>query len=63
MKNTNHDIEITSQDLDSILLWKVFWKLIQLETPFIFFAKLIILSACFSIFLLVIFLVDGLPGN
>lgn len=63
MKNTNHDIEITSQDLDSIFLWKVFWKLIQLETPVIFFAKLFILSISFSILLLVIFLIGELPGD
>jgi hypothetical protein len=63
MNNRNHDIEITSQDLDSILLWKVFWKLIQLETPFIFFAKLIILSTLFGILLLFICLVGELPGD
>ncbi len=63
MKITNRDIEITPQDLDSIFLWKVFWKLIQRETPFIFFAKLFILSISFSILLLFIFLIGEVPGD
>jgi hypothetical protein len=63
MKTTNRDIEITARDLDSLLLWKAFWKLIQLETPFIFFAKLFILSFAFGILMLVIFLVGELPGE
>lgn len=62
MKNAPRDFEISRQDFDSFFLWKVFWKLIKRENPFLFFLKVFLLGAAFVAFVLFIILVGELAG-
>lgn len=52
MKNARKNIEITREDFDSLFLWKVFWKLVKAETPFVFCVKVLIVGAAFIVLLL-----------
>ncbi|HQU83381.1 MAG TPA: hypothetical protein PKY59_09665 [Pyrinomonadaceae bacterium] len=52
MKNARKNNEITSEDFDSLFLWKVFWKLAKAETPLIFCLKVLLIGAAFIVLLL-----------
>jgi len=47
MKNALKNNEITREDFDSLFLWKVFWKLIRVETPLVFCLKVFLLGIGF----------------
>lgn len=63
MKKNRQIQEITSEDFDSLLMWRVFWKLIRQETPLVFCLKVISVAVFFVIFLLFICLIDTFSGN
>ena len=58
MKNNPRNLEIRSEDFDSIFLWKVFWKLICQESPLVFFLKVFLVGAGASVMLLFILLLE-----
>lgn len=57
MKNNRQPREITREDLDSLLLWKAFWKLLRQEIPFFFLLKVILIAAFFMLFVFLIALI------
>lgn len=61
-KRRSEKQEITSEDFDSLFLWKVFWKLMRNESPAVFFLKILACAACFFALLFFIFLIDDLLG-
>jgi len=63
MKNNCQNQEIKSEDFDSLFMWKVFWKLIRQETPFVFFLKVVSIAAFFMILILSIVLIGSFSGN
>jgi hypothetical protein len=63
MKNFSQHCEITREDFDSLFMWKVFWKLIRQETPFVFFLKVVSIAAFFMILILSIVLIGSFSGN
>lgn len=54
--------EITSEDFDSIFLWKVFWKLMRTESPVVFFLKILACAVCFLALLFFVFLIGDLSS-
>ncbi len=50
------ETRITREDYDSFFLWKVFWKLIKQENPFVFFGKVLLVGAFLIVFTLCLFL-------
>lgn len=50
------ETRITREDYDSFFLWKVFWKLIKQENPFVFFGKVLPVGAFLIAFALCLFL-------
>lgn len=63
MKNRSQQCEITREDFDSLLMWRVFWKLIRQETPLVFCLKVLFITASFVIFILSICLIGTFAGN
>ncbi len=63
MKNNRQTHEITPEDFDSIFMWKVFWKIIRQETPFIFLLKVMVVAAGFITLILFIVLIGTFSGN
>ena len=63
MKNNRQTHEITSEDFDSIFMWKVFCKIIRQETPFIFLLKVMVVAAGFITLILFIVLIGTFSGN
>ena len=63
MKNNRQTKEITSEDFDSLFMWKVFWKIIRQENPFIFLLKVVLVAAGFITLVLFIVLLDSFAGN
>lgn len=63
MKNNRQIQKITSEDFDSLFMWKAFRKLIRQETPFIFFLKLLSIAGFFVILILSIVLIGTFSGN
>ena len=41
MKNSRREAEFTKADFESFLLWKVFWKMIRADSPYVFFLKVL----------------------
>jgi hypothetical protein len=58
MKNNRRDLEIQREDSDSLFLWKVFWKLIKQESPFVFLLKVFLIGAFLFGMLLFILLLE-----
>ena len=63
MKNNRQIQKITSEDFDSLFMWKVFRKLIRQETPFVFCLKVFSIAVFFVIFILFIVLVSAFSRN
>lgn len=63
MKNNRQSNEITSEDFDSLFMWKVFWKIIRQENPFIFLLKVLLVAAGFISLILFIVLIGTFAGN
>lgn len=63
MKNNRQPYEITREDFDSLFMWKVFWKIIRQENPFIFLLKLLLVAAGFITLILFIVLLGTFAGN
>lgn len=63
MKNNRRTREITPEDFDSIFMWKVFWKIIRQESPFIFLLKVLLVAAGFISSILFIVLLGTFAGN
>lgn len=61
-KRQREKLEITSDDFDSLFLWKVFWKMMRAESPAIFFLKIFACAAFFLALLFFIFLVGACLG-
>lgn len=56
MKNVQKTTRITQEDFDSLFLWKIFWKLIKAETPFVFCVKVLSVGAALIVLLLFLIL-------
>ena len=60
MKNqrnsSSRETRIVREDYDSFFLWKVFWKLIKQESPFVFFGKVLLVGAFLVLFAFCLFL-------
>lgn len=63
MKNNRQSREITLEDFDSLFMWKVFWKIIRQENPFIFLLKVMVVAAGFITLILFIVLIGTFSGN
>ena len=63
MKNNRQSREITPEDFDSLFMWKVFWKIIRQENPFIFLLKVLLVAAGFITLILFIAFLDSFAGN
>lgn len=63
MKNNRQIQKITSEDFDSLFMWKAFRKLIRLETPVIFCLKVLSIAVFFVILILSIVLVSTFSEN
>ncbi len=63
MKNNRQTREITREDFDSLFMWKVFWKIIRQETPFIFLLKVLLVATGFIALILFIVLLGTFAGN
>ena len=63
MKNNRQSREITREDFDSLFMWKVFWKIIRQETPFIFLLKVLLVAAGCITLILSIVLLGIFAGN
>lgn len=63
MKNNRQSREITSKDFDSLFMWKVFWKIIRQETPFIFLLKVLLVAAFILTLILFFALLGTFTGN
>jgi len=63
MKNNRRNLEIQSEDFDSLFLWKVFWKLIRQETFFVFLLKVFLTGAVFFALIFFIILLETLFGG
>lgn len=63
MKNNRQIQKITSEDFDSLFMWKAFRKLITQETPFIFCLKVFSIAIFFVILILCIVLVGAFSSN
>jgi hypothetical protein len=63
MKNNRQPQEITTEDFDSLFMWKVFRKLVRSETPFVFCLKVILVSVFFVIFILSLIFIGTFSGN
>lgn len=63
MKNNRQSREITLEDFDSLFMWKVFWKIIRQETPFVFLLKVLLVAAGFITLILFIVLIGTFSGN
>lgn len=63
MKNNRQSREITLEDFDSLFMWKVFWKIIRQENPFIFLLKVMVVAAGFVTLILFIVLIGTFSGN
>lgn len=63
MKNNQQPYEITRKDFDSPFMWKVFWKIIRQENPFIFLLKLLLVAAGFITLILFFVLLGTFAGN
>lgn len=61
-KQRREELEIRSADFDSLFFWKVFWKLVRIESPIIFFLKVLTCAAFFLALLFFIFLVGEIFG-
>lgn len=63
MKNAQKITRITREDLDSIFLWKAFWKLLKAETWFVFCLKVLLTGAAFTVLLLFLNLLAQFVGS
>ena len=63
MKNNRRNQKITSEDFDSLFMWKVFWKIIRQETPMVFLLKVVLVAAFFLTMILFIVLIGTFSGN
>ena len=63
MKNNRQSREITREDFDSLFMWKVFWKIIRQETPFIFLLKVLLVAAGFITLILFIVMLGNFGRN
>ena len=63
MKNNRRICEITREDFDSPFMWKVFWKIIKQENPFIFLLKVLLVAAGFITLILFFGFLGTFEGN
>ena len=62
MKNSLGDSEIKPEDFDSFFLWKVFWKMLKQEKPFLLLLKVFLLGATLVAAMFFILLIGDLTG-
>ena len=61
-KQRREKLEITNSDFDSLFLWKVFWKLMRAESPFVFLLKILTCAALMLALMFFIFIVGDFLG-
>lgn len=61
-KQQREKFAVENADFDSLFLWKVFWKMMQSNSPAVFFLKVFAVAAFFLAFLFFFFIVGDLFG-